>query len=132
MSQENVDLVRRCATALQRRDWVAVMEALSPDVELRLASAGVGGDVFHGHEGFRQWVAAADDALADTEVEVHEALDAGDEVVVRVQLRARGRSSGIETAIDYGAVFTVDQGKIVRYREFASRQKALEAVGLRE
>jgi ketosteroid isomerase-like protein len=107
------------------------MEALSPDVELRLASAAVGADVFHGHEGFRQWVAAADDALADTEVEVHDAVDAGDEVVVRVRLRARGRSSGIETAIDYGAVFTVEYGKIVRYREFASRKAALKAAGLR-
>jgi ketosteroid isomerase-like protein len=128
MSQDNVELVQRCVTALQRGDWTAVIELLSPDVELMLASAGVG-DAFHGHEGFRQWVAVADEALADTEVEVHDALDAGDEVVARVRLRARGRSSGIETAIDYGALFTVAQGRIVRYREFASWRAALEAVG---
>lgn len=44
----------------------------------------------------------------------------------------RGRASGIDVVPRYSAVFTLRDGKIMRFRDFASRSAALEAVGLRE
>jgi hypothetical protein len=41
-------------------------------------------------------------------------------------------ASGIDVVARYSAVFTVRDGKIVRFRDFASRGAALEAVGLAE
>lgn len=132
MSKENVEVVRACLEAWQRGDEAAAMEAFGPEIEFRLVSAAVGGDVFRGREGFREWVAAGEAAFEHTEIGFRDLMDAGDEVVLRLSLRARGRANGIETAIEYSAVFTLDQGKIVRYREFPSRKAALEAAGLRE
>ena len=47
-----------------------------------------------------------------------------------VHVRARG--SGIETNIPAGAVLEFRDGKIVRWEDFGSKEKALEAVGLTE
>jgi len=41
-----------------------------------------------------------------------------------------GERAGDET--EYSAVCNVRDGRIVHYREYANRKKALEAVGLRE
>jgi hypothetical protein len=132
MSQENVELVRRCLEAWQRGDEAAAMQALAPDIEVNLAGAGVGGEVFHGHEGVREAVDGFDSAWDRNDFEFGDLLDAGDDVVARVTNRLRGRASGIDVVARYSGVFTVRDGKIVRFRDFASRRAALEAVGLRE
>jgi ketosteroid isomerase-like protein len=66
-------------------------------------------------------------------VEQVELIDAGEGRVVAV-LRFGGRAklSGIETAQMLGAVFTIRGGKIARGREYATREEAFEAAGLRE
>jgi len=45
-------------------------------------------------------------------------------------LRAKG--SGIETDIPVGGVFEFRDGKIVRWEDFGSKEKALDAAGLAE
>jgi ketosteroid isomerase-like protein len=45
---------------------------------------------------------------------------------------ARGRASGAAVEIDYWAVITFREGRIVRDQWFADRAEALEAAGLRE
>lgn len=44
----------------------------------------------------------------------------------------RGRASGVETQVEWSAVYALDDGKIICYREYASREDALAAVGLGE
>ena len=47
--------------------------------------------------------------------------------------RQWGRSSGIATEMpDYGLVFTIRGGKVVRWRAYPDHQSALEAAGLSE
>jgi ketosteroid isomerase-like protein len=66
-------------------------------------------------------------------VEQVELIDAGEGRVVAV-LRFGGRAklSGIETAQMLGAVFTIRGDRIARGREYATREEAFEAAGLRE
>jgi ketosteroid isomerase-like protein len=66
-------------------------------------------------------------------VEQVELIDAGERRVVAV-LRFGGRAklSGIETAQMLGAVFTIRGDRIARGREYATREEAFEAAGLRE
>ena len=72
-------------------------------------------------------------AWGEPKLEVGEVIDAGDDLVL-VQIRwcLRGRVSGLETEREYAAVFTLREGKIVRYRDYESWNEALEAVGLSE
>jgi hypothetical protein len=41
----------------------------------------------------------------------------------------RARGSGIETDIGMGGVFDFRDGKIVRWEDFGSKDRALEAIG---
>ena len=44
----------------------------------------------------------------------------------------RGTVSGVETRMDYAAIFRCDSGTIVFFRDWPSEDDALKAVGLEE
>jgi hypothetical protein len=61
------------------------------------------------------------------------AVDAGERVVTLLDLRMRGRSSGIEVALGKHAwVTTLRDGLMVRAKLHMSQAEAFEAVGLSE
>jgi len=145
MSEENVELVRRLLDMFARRDHEGVFEFYDPDIEWDAgnppgASTGPGppiGDlegVYRGHEGVRTYWRRWLEAWQDIEFEVQDVLDGGDEVVALIRnQRQWGRHSGIATEMPpYGLVFTIRDGKVVRWRSYPDQQSALEAGGLRE
>ena len=73
-------------------------------------------------------------AWADLEFEVDDVLDAGHDVVALIRnQRQWGRRSGIVTEMPpYGVVFTIRNGKVVRWRAFSDERSALKAAGLRD
>jgi ketosteroid isomerase-like protein len=63
----------------------------------------------------------------------YELVDAGDQVVLLLDQRMRGRSTGIEVAMGMDAhVLTFRDGLIVRWKLFRTRTEAFKAVGLEE
>ena len=90
--------------------------------------------MYHGHEGVRTYWRWWLQAWADLEFEVDDVLDAGDDVVALIRnQRQWGRRSGIVTEMPpYGLVFTIRNGKVVRWRAFSDEQAALKAAGLSE
>jgi ketosteroid isomerase-like protein len=61
-----------------------------------------------------------------------ELIDAGEDQVVAVfRISGRAKLSGVETDLTYAALYTIREEKIVRGREFWTRDEALEAAGLR-
>ena len=65
------------------------------------------------------------------EVRLNRIIDAGDRVVALTHIQARGRASGAAVDALTGGIFTLRDGKIVRYVLTGARE-ALEAVGLGE
>jgi hypothetical protein len=60
-------------------------------------------------------------------------VEAGSHVVALGRMYGRGCSTGIETEIPLGIVFTRGaDGKLVRYESFRNPNQALESVGLSE
>jgi limonene-1,2-epoxide hydrolase len=140
MSRENVEVVRSAIDAFTRRDIEAVLDRgelgsmvnqfYAPDVEfipLRAATEGA----FHGRAGVEKFVA---DTLENFETfEPHyELRDLGAKVLAWGTIHVRGSGSGVEMDIPTGGVFEVRDGRIVRWEDFGSKEKALEAVGLPE
>ena len=88
--------------------------------------------VYHGHEGvqnyWRRWLSA----WKDIQFEVQDVLDADGEVVALIHnQRMWGRHSGIPVDFPpFGLVFTIRDGKVVRWRSFRDQKSALEAAGL--
>ena len=67
----------------------------------------------------------------DVVVEPTEFIDGpGDEVLVIARVTARGRKSGFPVAWRHGYVWTIRDGKAVRFRWFNRPEEAVAAAGL--
>jgi hypothetical protein len=88
--------------------------------------------IYRGIEGARQWWREWLSAWESIRFE-YELVDAGESVVWLLDLRMRGRSTGIEVARGKHAwVATFSDGFIVHQKLYQSQSEALKAVGLEE
>ena len=135
MSRENVDLVLAFTAAYNARDvegavarCVAADVAVFPDAAVwPEANPRVGRDKFRGllEESWSAWA-----TCAHTPEEVR---DIGDgRVLIRGAWGGTGTASGVETYRELSAIFTVREGQICKVEYIFDRDKADEAVGLRE
>lgn len=141
MSEKNVELVRLLLEMFAKRDHEAVFAFYDPEIEWIASdspfaqSAGglddLGGE-YHGHDGVRTYWRRWLQAWRDIEFEVEDVLDGGDDVVALIRnQRQWGRHSGIAVEMPpYALVFTVRDGKVVRWRSFPGQQEALAAAGI--
>jgi uncharacterized protein len=132
MSEENVEIVRSLADAVQRGDSAAALSILDVDVEWHDQAAIPGAEVHRGREAvsrhFEQWF----DAWEEIEYTPEELFDEDDRVVVVIRRRGRGRGSGVEVSDQVIHVYTVRGEKIVRFEGFTDKDEALAAAGLSE
>ena len=134
MSEENVEVVRSQLAALTRgSDADAGAEYWDPEIDWR-AIEGAPDDVgiMQGrdalHHYYEQWYETFD----EIRTELEELTDAGDQVVAEVHVTAHMKGSDAEINMRLGIVYTLRDGKIIRGREYATWQEALEAAGLSE
>jgi uncharacterized protein len=135
MSEENVELLRRFTEAFNRGDLEGAIALVDPPPEFEFVASGVIPDlagVQRGPEGLRRAVETFWGEFDDADVELHELIDAGDQVFVSATFRGRGKQSGAETSWDVWGVFTVRDKRMVRWQAFTDPDEALEAAGLSE
>jgi ketosteroid isomerase-like protein len=138
MSQENVEIVRQLLEAFARRDHERAFDFYDLDIEwdaTRIAEtipdlAGV----YRGHAGVRTYWRRWLSAWSDLDFEVEDILDGGDEIVALIRNQHQwGRHSGIAVEMPpYALVFTIRDGKVVRWRSFTDQKSGLVAAGLSE
>jgi ketosteroid isomerase-like protein len=134
MSQENVEAVMRAielynehgvgavaASGFWRRDIVWHDPVELPDAR-----------TYHGIEEAKAAFQGYVDLAGHMKVDVAECIDAGEEIFIGWQLHGRGVGSGAPIEGWMYQVWTVKQGKLVRFRQFLDRGNALEAAGLSE
>jgi uncharacterized protein len=133
MSQENVEIVRRIYDVVNASGLGAVGDFLHPDVELVPPPDWPEGAVVHGREQVREMARQWMETFEEFRVEPERYLDAGVENVV-AYVRDSGRVRGTDTEIDAHLihVWTLDDGKVVRWQLFTDEGPALEAAGLSE
>ena len=129
MSEENVELLRKLQDDWNRgeRDFA---DEYHPDVEflpLRTATEGA----YHGLSGIEAWVADTSEVFDKFEMNF-EFTDLGERVLACGTIHVRARGSGVETDIQTGGLFEFRDGRIVRWEDFGSKSKALEAAELSE
>ena len=86
---------------------------------------------YHGHEGFKKFVADTNETFETFEPRF-EFQDLGEQVLAWGTIKVRGSGSGVEMDVPVGGIFEFRAGRITRWQDFGSREKALAAVGLRE
>jgi len=131
MSQENVEVLRQVTEAINRGDREAWLLLQDPEVEFRADPEWPESETVRGRDAVWAFVADIVEAWEPADFEMGEVIDAGsDRLLVRLTRPVRGKKSGIADVLDYWCVFTFRGGKILRTHWFATRDKALEAVGL--
>ncbi len=128
MSQENVKVVREAWDAYSGGDYDRIAGFHDPHiVVVTLEDGAVYGNnaVLANYE---RW----NEAWEGAETTLEEVIGHGDRVFVAARFHARGRASGVEVETRLYEVYTVRDGKVLRIDEYATRDEAIEAAGLRE
>jgi ketosteroid isomerase-like protein len=132
MSEENVEVVRSFYDAWARNEFPGPIDLMHPDIEYVNPTGAVEPGTRRGQEAFREAVEKVFEGWETWQMDPEEFTDIGDQVAVVVRYRARGRASGIEVEGCESALWTVTDGKVMRYAWFHESRDALEAAGLRE
>jgi ketosteroid isomerase-like protein len=138
MSQENVELIRT---------WYLQFPALNSEaldfmyehvwdsaIDWR-AMAGAPDDLgpIEGRDAMRRYNEELLEIFEDIVLEAEEIIDGGeDRVIVVLRMTGRARLSGVETDMRFAVLCVLRDGRIVRGREYATKEEALEAMGLSE
>ena len=128
MSQENVKVVREAWDAYSGGDYDRIAGFHDPHIVVVTLEDGAlyGNDAVLAN--YERW----DEAWEGAETTLEEVIGHGDRVFVAARFHGRGRASGVEVETRLYEVYTVRDGKVLRIDEYATRDEALEAAGLRE
>lgn len=132
VAPRNVDIVRGIYDRWGRGElpWSGdALEAYDPDVEWTMPHPGL---TAHGRDElvhlWRRFLGTWD----DYRIELEEIRPVGDDqVLVFFSEHVRGKGAGIESEAHPAAVWTLKDGRAVRFKGYLDRADALEAVGLR-
>jgi ketosteroid isomerase-like protein len=129
MSEENVELGRKCVEYWNRGDLDALFDLGDEDQMLR-AAKGWPERVQYGKDAVRSFYEGLADAVGHDSV-LEDLVDARDSVVLRIRQHYSGERSGLKGDLEFTQVLTFRKGKIIMQEFFWDHQEALEAVGLR-
>jgi hypothetical protein len=137
MSQENVEVVKRCYADLNNAYRSGAYgrrfeELAHPDVVLRTSGMFPESGEYHGYEGLRRFAENQAEAFEAMSIEPLEMIDAGDRVVVPTSFGGKARHTGIPATFAVVHVWTMREGKVAALDMYRDRSEALKAVGLEE
>ena len=132
MSQENVEILRRLYEEWARGDFTSD-HFFDSDVEysrVGVQTPDMEG-VWHGLDELTNAMREYLRPMADLQIKAERFTDLGDDrVLVLSRHTARGKQSGVPMEHELGDLFTLRDGKIVRFYTYWNRAAALEAAGL--
>jgi ketosteroid isomerase-like protein len=132
MSQENVEIVRGIARAVNDGDVDYVIGHTTEDVVIVAARSAVVGP-FVGHDGVRKFFADNQQNFEVFQIHSDEVRVIGDDQILSIgTVHVRGRGGGVETEIPFAGVTTFRDGRASWWEDFRERPLALKAVGLEE
>jgi ketosteroid isomerase-like protein len=130
VSDINKQVVQRGHEARTKGRIVDWIETLDPEIEWDISGYPVAGFPLRGtgRNEFVAHVAKYWSMWNDYSQDVEEMMEQGDNVIVVLCEHAQLRSSDADLEREVAAVWTIENGKRVRFRAYASREAALEAV----
>jgi ketosteroid isomerase-like protein len=132
ISEENIEVVLAIYQAWRRGDALAASGLLDPGIEWLNPDAAVDDGAHQGLDNFMATAESITDALDDVDIELERLIEVGNDVVVVGVMRARVRGSDTELRRRQGYVWTIRNGRAVRFQWFNNPREAFEAAGLNE
>ena len=106
----------------------AILERLSGDFHVRDRESSPDRETRFGREGIRELFASYMEAFDALALEPEEMIDVGDQIVVSLQQRVRGKGSGAVVVGRVVHVWTMKDGVALQLRIFGDKAKALKAL----
>ncbi len=128
MNETNADLVRGRFAPMREGDVEALLTLIHPDFEVTTPPGlAAEPDTYRGPEGIRRYFDSFYEIMDRVSFEPHDFIGVGERVVVPVTLRARGRTTGIETSQKVVQVWELRDEKAYRIEVYATLEEAMEA-----
>jgi uncharacterized protein len=125
---EVVQVIHAAYAAYNRGDVGPALDLLHPDVEWHPPPSSLDPHPLRGRDAVREYLAP--NFFEYQHAEPLEVIEQGDRVLVVARARARGRGSGIEIDQTTFHLWTIADGRAVRFEAFIDRNQAL--AGLKE
>ena len=127
MTTGHVDLIHRQIKGLNRGDWEASIEGMSPDVEWWVAREHPAARTIHGLEELRSYREDWAQSLGELTYELEEALDNDDVVVVIGKVRGIVAGSRTEVEVPLALVVEFRGEDVVKVEKYLDPQEARRA-----
>jgi ketosteroid isomerase-like protein len=111
-------------------DFPGPLELLDPEIEYVNPDGAIEPGTRHGLDEFKSAVQKVFEGWVSWRMEPERFESVGDQVAVVLGYTARGRSSGVVLKGRESALWTVRNGRVVRYAWFHGPHDALQAMGL--
>jgi ketosteroid isomerase-like protein len=126
--EENVELVRQGFEAMRGGDVEAVLPLIHPEFEVTTPPGlAAEPDTYRGPDGIRRYFESFYEVMDRVSFEADDFIPVGERVVVPVTLRARGRTTGIETAQKVVQIWDLKDGQAIRIEIYATLEEAMAA-----
>ena len=106
----------------------AILERLAPEFHVRDRESSPDRQTRYGKEGIKQLFDSYMEAFDALQLEPEEFIEAGDQIIVSLNQRIRGKGSGAEVEGRIVHVWTMLEGEVARLRIFGDKESALEAL----
>jgi ketosteroid isomerase-like protein len=103
---------------------LGAVELFHPEVEWDWGASAPGQSVFRGHEQVREGLMLWRESWGDFQMEPKEVIEAGDDILVLANYRARGAESGVEFDATVAHLFRFHEGLVTRWWMFGDPGKA--------
>src|SRR4029450_5194420 len=132
MSEENVELARRVFEAWNEGGAETAKRFWAEDIEFHDPPDLPDSRVVQGRDAVGAYLTSQTEVVGDLKLNIVDARERGESVVVRMELNVPGAESGLDVPGEIAQVFQVANGKFQRVWGFLSWEEALEAAGLSE
>jgi limonene-1,2-epoxide hydrolase len=126
VTDRDLEAVRAFVDGFNDQDFDLFVSVLDPEVELHTLKLGL----ITGREEARRWATKRPGGLQQ-HLAIDELLPGGDQVLALLRQQWRWEDGGeLAEENEVAALFTLREGRILRWRPFADRAEALRAAGL--
>jgi len=121
VANDNAEIVKRGLRAYEERGVEGLLEFVHPEFEMTTPAAiAAEPDTYRGHQGLRRYFDSFFEIMDEVRMEPTEIIARGDDVLIRFDLVARGKSTGIEAVQKAYSIWEVDDGLLRGIRFFFS------------
>jgi ketosteroid isomerase-like protein len=125
VAEANVEALQRGYEALNRGDLSVVLDLLDPDIEWHEPAPSPEAGTYSGRDSFERFIRSWIDSLDGFQVEPERVIERRDKLIAIVRQSGRGRASGVQVDARLAHVWTVQDGRAIRWEAVGDPDEAL-------